>query len=68
MAGFFQTIRSAITGGGLEIAPYTVIRKEKVFLICYFFTLKSSFRVEFYFVLGLWREALSSPKMGENPN
>ena len=30
MEDFYQKVRSAITSGGLEIAPYTVIRKEKV--------------------------------------
>lgn len=30
MSGWFQTIRGAITGGGIETAPYTVLRKEKV--------------------------------------
>jgi hypothetical protein len=31
LSGLFQTIRGAITGGGIETAPYTVLRKEKVF-------------------------------------
>ena len=30
MTSLFQTIRSAITGGGLEIAPYNVIRSGEV--------------------------------------
>lgn len=30
MAGLFQTIRGALTGGGIETAPFTVLRKEKV--------------------------------------
>ncbi|XP_057374684.1 uncharacterized protein LOC130695556 isoform X2 [Daphnia carinata] len=29
LQGLFQTIRGAITGGGIETAPYTVIRQEK---------------------------------------
>jgi hypothetical protein len=30
LSGLFQTIRGAITGGGIKTAPYTVVRKEKV--------------------------------------
>ncbi|KAK4023813.1 hypothetical protein OUZ56_009212 [Daphnia magna] len=29
LQGLFQTIRGAITGGGIKTAPYTVIRQEK---------------------------------------
>ncbi|KAI9556262.1 hypothetical protein GHT06_018836 [Daphnia sinensis] len=29
LQGLFKTIRGAITGGGIETAPYTVIRQEK---------------------------------------
>lgn len=31
MSSLFQLIRSAVTGGGLEVASYTVIREAQVF-------------------------------------
>lgn len=30
LSGLFQRIRGTLTGGGIETAPYTVLRKEKV--------------------------------------
>ena len=36
MASVFQAIRSAVTSGGLEIAPYTVTKTTEVFILFFY--------------------------------
>ena len=68
MAGFFQTVRSAFSTSGLDMAPYTVLRTAEVYHINLIIITDCSFRIfSFTIVTRATKNGCIPPRNGSKP-